>query len=81
MLPALVGLNTTLNVQVPAKAKVAPQVLAENAYCDGFVPPNARGDSVTTPAPPLRSVTVVAALVAPTLVRANEMEVGEVVSG
>ena len=81
MLPALVGLNTTPKVQLPAAAKDAPQVLAENAYCDGLVPPKAKGDSVRALVPPLRSVTVVAALVAPTLVRANEMEVGEVDNG
>ena len=81
LLPVLVGLNATANVQFPAAANVPPQLFAEMTYCVGLAPPRAMDDSVRALLPPLRTVTVVAALVVPTVVRANAMEVGEVVNG
>lgn len=80
LLPVLVGLKATLKVHVALAANGAVQPLVTRVYCVGLVPASLTLPAVSGNASPpvlvLRTVTVVAALVAPTLVRANEMEVG-----
>jgi hypothetical protein len=80
LLPVLVGLNATLKVQVALAANGAMQVLVTRVYCVGFAPASATlsvvSGNTNPPVLVLRTVTVVAVLVVPTVVRANEMDVG-----
>jgi hypothetical protein len=80
LLPVLVGLKATLKVQLAAAANGAMQVLVTRVYCVRFVPANvtlpAVNGNVSPPVLVFRTVTVVVALVVPTVTFLNAMEVG-----
>ncbi len=80
LLPVLVGLKATRKVQLAAAASGAVQPFDTSVYCDGFAPPNATlpavNGNVRLPVLVFRIVTVVAALVVPTVSLRNEIDVG-----
>ena len=80
LVPATVGLNTMLTVQLADTPRVAPQVLLEIAKSPGFVPPSAMPLIVIAVFVPLFNVTIWAKLVAPGAVFANPRLVGATVT-
>lgn len=65
--PDVVGLNTTVTVQLAAAARLAPQVLDEMLKFPGFVPVNATFLIVIEDALPFFKVAVCGVLVEPTI--------------
>ena len=70
--PAAVGPNVTLTAQLDDPASVAPHVFAEIAKSPAFAPVIPMLPMLSADGPPLLSVTVWAALVAPTFVAVND---------
>jgi len=82
LLPALVGRNCTLIMQVPSGAKDAGQLLVCR-YCEGLLPPKEMLDTVNGNATlvlELVMVTERAALVCPTFVRVKLRLLAEMVN-
>jgi hypothetical protein len=78
--PLVLGLNTTLAVQLVDAARLEPQVVEEMVKSLASVPPMERPERVTVVVPSFSRVAVMAALLEPTSVELKVKRVGDAVT-